>query len=199
MLAKDYRQSALQRLNGHWGDMILISFIYTVIMGVLSYTGIGALILGGPFVLGLATVMLKLIRVGKVQLENLFDGFKGESIGNTIVTYILYTVYLMLWTMLFFIPGLVKAYSYAMTFYILHDEPTLSANEAITRSRQMMDGNKMRLFCLHLSFIGWILLACLTCGIGFIVLTPYMSLAQAEFYESLKQPAGGFVEDAPTA
>jgi len=72
---------------------------------------------------------------------------------------LLMSVYIILWSMLFVIPGIVKSFSYAMTPYILYEHPELSPNAAITESRRMMDGNKGRLFCLELSFIGWHLLS----------------------------------------
>ena len=70
-------------------------------------------------------------------------------------------------SLLLFIPGVVKAYSYAMTPYIMAEHPGLTANEAITESRRIMDGNKWRLFCLDLSFLGWELLCTLPMLIGF--------------------------------
>ena len=73
-----------------------------------------------------------------------------------------------------------------MTYFILKDNPEMSATDAITESRKMMDGNKWRLFCLDFSFIGWILLSILTCGILIFVVEPYMLAARAAFYESIK-------------
>ena len=99
---------------------------------------------------------------------------------------LLVQIYIMLWTLLFYIPGIVKSYSYAMTPYILLDKPELSATDAITESRKMMNGHKMELFILDLSFIGWILLSLLTCGILFLYVAPYMQAARAEFYRTLK-------------
>jgi uncharacterized membrane protein len=89
--------------------------------------------------------------------------------------------------MLFIIPGIVKSYSSAMSYYIMCDNPEMGANEAITRSREMMNGHKWQLFCLHFSFIGWILLSMLTCGLLLFMVTPYMNAATAEFYEKLKR------------
>ena len=103
-----------------------------------------------------------------------------------LVSMLLVGIYTFFWTILFYIPGIVKTYSYAMTPYILLDKPELSANEAITDSRMMMRGHKMELFLLDLSFIGWILLSILTCGILFIYVVPYMQAARAEFYRTLK-------------
>ncbi|MBQ5416090.1 MAG: DUF975 family protein [Bacteroidales bacterium] len=92
----------------------------------------------------------------------------------------------VLWTFLFIIPGIIKAFSYSMTPYILHDNPELSASEAIHRSRMMMRGHKFDLFWLWLSFIGWMFLCILTAGIGFLWLCPYMETAQAAFYQDVK-------------
>ena len=73
-----------------------------------------------------------------------------------------------------------------MTPYILLDKPELSANEAITESRRMMTGNKMKLFLLDLSFFGWFILSVFTFGILLIYVIPYMQAAHAEFYRNLK-------------
>ena len=96
------------------------------------------------------------------------------------------TILIGLWSLLLFIPGLIKAFSYAMTPFILEENPELSASEAIHRSRMMMRGHKFDLFWLGLSFIGWIILGLLSFGIGFLWLAPYMETAQAAFYEEVK-------------
>ena len=185
MFAKDFRARAWQKLTGNWGIMLLVCLLYSIFITLLSYTFVGTLILGGPLMIGLVSAVLALVRTGNSRVELLFDGFK-DNISNSIVAYLLYTVYLIGWSLLFVIPGIVKSYSYAMTFYVLRDNPSLTPTEAITRSREMMNGNKWRLFCLHFSFIGWILLSLVTCGIGLLFVMPYMQVAQAEFYESIK-------------
>ena len=73
-----------------------------------------------------------------------------------------------------------------MTPYILHDNPEMSARECIRQSQKMMDGYKMKFFLLQLSFIGWFLLCCITMGIGFLWLQPYIITTEAKFYEELK-------------
>ena len=95
-------------------------------------------------------------------------------------------IFTFLWSLLFIIPGIIKAFSYAMTPYILDENPELGASEAIHRSRMMMKNHKFDLFWLYLSFIGWFLLCCITCGLGFIWLTPYIDTAKAAFYEEVK-------------
>jgi uncharacterized membrane protein len=88
--------------------------------------------------------------------------------------------------MLLVIPGIVKFYSYAMTPYLRYENPMLSAETLICKSMKMMNGHKMKLFLLDLSFIGWLLLCILTLGIGFLWLIPYMQSARAAFYEDLR-------------
>ena len=93
----------------------------------------------------------------------------------------------MLWSLLLVVPGIVKLYSYRMVPYILAEHPELSANEVITRSRKMMNGNKWQAFKLDLSFIGWILLGTVTLGIVQVFWTsPYMESAQAALYLKLR-------------
>ena len=87
--------------------------------------------------------------------------------------------------MLFIIPGIIASYSYAMTDYILAETPELTAKEAIERSKDMMEGNRWRLFCLEISFIGWGILSLLTLGIGSLWLTPYMEASMAAFYREV--------------
>lgn len=80
---------------------------------------------------------------------------------------------------------IIASYSYAMTEYILADHPELSASEAISRSKEMMEGNRWRLFCLEFSFIGWSILCAFTLGIGYLWLTPYKEAAKAAFYREI--------------
>lgn len=107
--------------------------------------------------------------------------------GNIVLTSLLVDVYTFLWTLLFFIPGIIKSYSYMLVPYILAEDPNISPNEAITKSRQMMDGNKMDAFILDLSFIGWAILAVVTCGIvGIFFTDPYILQTKAEMYQAIK-------------
>jgi sugar phosphate permease len=90
------------------------------------------------------------------------------------------------WRMSFIIPGIIKSYSYAMSFYIKHDHPEYDWKQCIDESRRMMDGHKWQLFCLDFSFIGWNLLGFLCCGIGLLWVAPYEMASRANFYENLK-------------
>ena len=172
--------------GSRWLMALVVSLVFTAILGALSATSIG-MIFGGCFVVGYTGVFMGIAR-GKEEIDvaNLFDGFKGQKFTKSLVLYIVMTIYIVLWSLLLFIPGIIKAYSYSMAFYIMNDHPEYTASQCIDESRKMMQGHKLDLFCLHLSFIGWIIVASLTCGIGFLWLEPYMMLAQANFYEELK-------------
>ena len=196
MFAKDYRKLAWSKLKGNWGVAIAAALIYSVLMSALSaFGGIGTLILGGALTVGLCGFYLALVRCGSAKLEEMFNNITSDFVSR-MLAYILYSIYVALWSLLFVIPGIVKSYSYAMTFYILRDNPGIGANEAITRSRQMMNGHKWQLFCLHFSFIGWLLLCSVTFGIAAFWVLPYMQTAQAAFYENIKNEAAASAEPA---
>lgn len=116
------------------------------------------------------------------------DGFSGFKVkyGRNIGTLLLVGIKGFLWTCLFIVPGIIKMYEYAIIPYILADDAEISCKDAFKKAKQMMKGNKWRLFKLEFSFIGWFLLCCLTCGIGAFFLDPYYAAAMAEFYAELK-------------
>lgn len=185
MYARDYRHQAWDSLKGRWGIAILACIIAGLLTSAASFIPCGSLLITGLTSIGLVSIFTSIVRGQETDLGKLFDGFQTNFVTNLIAG-ILYNVYIVLWTLLFIIPGVVKSYSYAMTFYILKEHPEMTANEAITESRRLMDGNKWRLFCLDFSFIGWYLLSCLTFGILLIWVLPYHEAAHAAFYESIK-------------
>lgn len=159
--------------------------------GILSLT---ALILGGVVELGYAKFLLKQHDKKELRFSDLFSQF--DRFGTGFAQKFLRILYITLWTLLFIIPGIVKSLSYAMTPFILEDHPEMTASEAIKASMKLMDGHKMDLFILGLSFIGWSLLACLTMGIGYLFLTPYINAAYAAFYRNIsgqRQEARSYV------
>lgn len=114
-----------------------------------------------------------------------FYGFKvkyGRNVGALFVM----GIKLALWSLLFVIPGVIKSYEYAIIPYILADDPEISSRDAFKKAKQMMKGNKWRLFKLNFSFIGWEILCGLTLGLGTFFLLPYIHAANAEFYAELK-------------
>ncbi len=196
MFAKDYRNAAWEKLSGNWGVVIGAYFVMALINGAAAslIPYVGSYICVGALTFGFTTILLAVSRKQGASFEMLFEGFTKNFVNN-FLTGLLQQLFITLWTLLFVIPGVVKTYSYAMTFYVLKDNPEMSANEAITESRKLMDGNKWRLFCLDFSYIGWILLSFLTCGVLMLWVVPYMQQAHAEFYESIKpQPTVQFEE-----
>ena len=191
-----------------WGTFVIMTFLYMLISSVaqtpmnigevlmendsffsiaatLTFISIGLIFLCVPMSWGYSVSFLEHHRKQPVDIDRLFAGYR--QFGRIFVAYLLIFVYTFLWTLLFIIPGIVKSYSYAMAPYILTDHPELSGEQAICRSMAMMQGNKLRLFLLHLSFIGWAILATLTCGIGFLWLYPYIYASMAVFYEDVKK------------
>lgn len=121
----------------------------------------------------------------KPSFADAFSGFKVKY-GRNIGTLLLVGIKTVLWTLLFIIPGIIKSFEYAIIPYILADDPEISSKDAFKKAKQMMNGNKWRLFKLEFSFIGWTLLCVLTLGIGTFFLIPYVNAAAAEFYVELK-------------
>lgn len=185
------KQQAKESLSGNWGTAIGVLLIGCILVGVLSTTGIGGLFTG-LITFGFCAAFLAVIRTKTMKIENLFECTK--NFGTVFVASLLQSIYLFLWTLLFWIPGIVKSYSYAMTNYILIDNPNMTANEAITESRKMMDGHKAELFILDLSFLGWYILSCFTFGILLLYVDPYHMATRAAFYENLRGP---IVTEAP--
>jgi len=134
--------------------------------------------------LGITMFYLSISRRQEATFGQAFSGF--SRFGEALAAYVVMSVFVALWALLLIIPGIIKSYSYALTFYILGEDSSVGPVEAITRSKQMMDGNKWKLFCLHWRFFGWTLVGILTCGIGFLWIVPYMGVAGAQFYDDVK-------------
>lgn len=170
---------------------MLPEYVTTIVAAITSINGILALvqfIIGGSIQLGFATYLLKLHHRQETRFDDLFSQF--HRFGQGFAQKFLVGLYTFLWALLFIIPGIVKSYSYAMTPYIMAEHPELTAREAITRSRELMNGHKAELFMLDLSFIGWGLLSILTLGIGMLWLDPYNSAARAAFYREITRYPG---------
>lgn len=115
--------------------------------------------------------------------------FKEKRYAPIIKSMFLYRVRLLLWTLLFIIPRIIFGYAYAMVPYILSDNPEIGARRAIKLSSKMTDGEKMDMFILDLSFIGWFLLSIVTCGLGIFFMMPYYYATHAELYRILRDKA----------
>lgn len=175
---------AREALAGKWGLAIGATLVYYLIFGFSNIIPFLPLFLNGPMTLGMSILSLKLSRNEDPKFEQIFEGFK--RFGAALVASLLMTLYAALWTLLLIIPGIIAMLSYALTFYILADDNSINATEAIRKSKKMMMGHKWELFCLIFRFTGWILISILTFGIGLLWTTPYMHVSFAKFYDEIK-------------
>ena len=157
------------------------------------------LFLGSVVGIGHSRFHLSLVDQERTGIEQLFGYFPHWK--TAVCTRVLKRVYVFLWSLLFVIPGIVANYSYSMTDYILAEHPEMTASEAIAASKEMMKGNKWRLFCLRISFIGWAFLCIFTLGIGNLWLNPYQYVSEAAFYREIsgteKNYSEGFEDAIP--
>ena len=120
----------------------------------------------------------------EAEVSDLFSQF--DRFGDGFCLSLLRSIFIFLWSLLLVIPGIIASLSYSMAHFIMVENPNMTAREALRASKELMDGYKWDLFCLNLSFIGWILLCILTLGIGYLWLDPYMNAAHAAFYRSIR-------------
>ncbi|MBR1416281.1 MAG: DUF975 family protein [Bacilli bacterium] len=171
----------------------LIVFVCTFILNLFGMkqelasgiaSSIGSLIIL-PTTVGMCMYVLNLARGKKFSLDNLKDYY--PYFFKIFIIDLLVAIFVMLWSILFIIPGIIAALAYSMVFFIAAEEKELSAMETISKSKEMMNGYKMDYFVFQLSFIGWIILVPFTLGILSIWLMPYMTVAEALFYDELKK------------
>lgn len=194
--SSEYRRRAREALDGNifgntWLYLVLAVLVVGAVLAASAFVFIGPILLLGPLSIGLCSYTLHLVRntEQKNKVDSLLDGFRG-AIGNHILVGFLVSLFTALWSLLFFIPGIIKAIAYSQSFYIAIEHPEYDANTCIAESRKMMNGHKWEYFCLQLSFLGWIIVGSLCFGIGTLWVSAYMEAANAAFYEDLKgQPA----------
>jgi uncharacterized membrane protein len=175
-------------LRERWGVAAATFLVYLVItcsLSVIPVLGwIGGLIIGGPLLIGLSIFSLAIARGKNAKASQLFDCF--PFFVNGLIAYILVTIYVLLWSLLLIVPGIIAAFSYSMTFFLLADNPQLDGQEAMKHSKAMMDGHKWELSCLVGRFTGWFLVGIFTLGIGFLWIGPYFMASVAKFYDDIR-------------
>lgn len=196
----EIKAKAKESLKGKYGDAIAvmaIPFGIALMIGfVVGFLGLDentttliseivSIIVTGLIGFGTFNFYLKISRNEPVTYKELFN--KTNMFWPYIAITLLVTLFTMLWSFLFIIPGIIATLSYTLVYYIKLDNPELSALEVIKKSKQMMNGHKWDLFVLELSFIGWGILSIFTFGILTLWLTPYMHVTYANFYNSLKE------------
>lgn len=189
----ELKTNAKQQIKGKIGILFVIALIIAVISGIASFIlsfipVVGplasAIIVTPAFALSLVRVYLNITAGIKPTATDAFCGF--DDFWSAFKVNFLTGLFTLLWSFLFFIPGIVKSYSYSMSMYILAENKDKPALECIRESKAMTKGYKMDLFVLSLSFIGWFLLGAITLGIAYIWVLPYMETTFANAYQSLK-------------
>jgi uncharacterized membrane protein len=182
MSSRELRARAWNRLRSVYWMVFVVSLIVAAVMS--SNAAFIGLILTGPALVGFAVYLLDVVENEQSKgdkFELLLAGVKN-NFANALVAFILQSIFVFLWSLLFIIPGIIKALAYSQVFYLLAEDPSLSPTEALSKSQDLMRGHKMRLFWLGLSFLGWFLLGILTFGVGLIFVLPYYQTTLAYFY-----------------
>ena len=212
---KELKDNAKQYLRGNWGWAIIVFLITAIIVGIftgaghwldetyINYDGtnifyqfaspIGSILLWIGSFIGLSRniAFLELRDDQKEEKPYMaaFSVFTENRFGPELINFVLVSIFTFLWTWLLIIPGIIKAYSYSMTPYIVKDmvasDKQVGATDGINASKELMKGHKMNLFIFDLSFLGWNILAAITCGIGYLWVTPYYQTAKANFYRHI--------------
>ena len=212
---QELKNSALAALKGNWAPAVLGAIFFTFATCLITSPGYCANMAAFdmPFFNSINPKLLKLFSNSSFLLnffllypltlgysvahKDLLQNGDAAVTRNTVrhaftdyvrnaVSILLVYLYTILWTLLFIVPGIIKGLAYSLTPFIVKDNPQLSPNQAINLSMKMMKGHKFDLFYLYLSFIGWIFLAILTLGIGFLWVIPYMQTSMAAFYLDVK-------------
>lgn len=190
MSRAELKAAAKAQIKGNIGIIFLccvimygIGFAAGYIAGPLGT--IVSLVITPSFTIGLTLIFLGLTEGKKAEVGTLFKGF--HYFGKALWLSILIFVFIFLWALLLYIPGIIKSYSYSMAYNILAEHPEMTAREALRESKAIMHGHKGELFVLYLSFIPWILLCVVTLGIGMIYVVPYVETTITNFYQQIKR------------
>ena len=186
---REILEQTWRSLSGRWMPLLIAlwaAFICQGVLGSLPKVGwLAGLLISGPFYVGVSAFVLRLMRDGDRDWETLLQGF--ENLGRNAVAFFLLLFWIVLGTLLLIVPGVLWMLSYSQTFFILAEEPGISATDALKRSKEMMRGHRMELVILHLWQFGLFLLSPFTLFIGLIWLIPYCYACWARFYEALKK------------
>lgn len=175
----DIKMQAKAQIKDNLGILILSE----IIIMVIAATMIGS-ILTPVLSVGLITIYLGLTKEKPAEVGDLFSMM--DLFGKSLLLYILIGIFTFLWSLLLVVPGIIKGLSYSMAPYILAEQPQLTALEALNESKRIMKGHIGDYFVLQLSFIPWILLGAVTCGLAYLYVGPYIASADANFYNAIK-------------
>ena len=183
---------AKKSIEGKIFIILAITIIIAIIGGILGLIPVvgwlALIVLEGPIMFAEAKIFLGIVDKNRTpKIEDITEGVKGENFTRSFVGFLRYTIFTALWSLLFYIPGIIKGISYSQMFYLMAENKKMDAAEAQKKSMEIMEGHKWEYFVLGLSFIPWYLLVAITFGIAGIYVMPYTEAAKAEFYRKLKK------------
>lgn len=184
----DIWERILDEANGYGDPSHLIMFLVSSIVFYFIYFIITTIIQFGYY-----SFCLKVSnRDATMSYGDLFSSVRYllKAIGLSIMIGVL----VLLWTLLFIIPGIIAAYRYSQAIFVLVEDPSKGVMQCIRESKEMMVGHKFEYFVLELSFLLWELMAVFTCGLGYIYVYPYMNVTLANYYNAVK-PKTVFYEE----
>lgn len=184
---QEIRQEASVMLKGNWNVPVLVALVFGVIASFTSCSFPLVLFVYAPMSLGFVKMMIGYVRgTQRMEVEGIFSAFNSTYYWKSMGLYMLMWLYTFLWSLLFIIPGIVKALSYFLAPYILADNPTMTTEEAICRSMQLMEGHKMQLFLMLLGYTALAMLSSILLFIPMLWIIPYYQVALVKFYEEVK-------------
>jgi len=186
---RDLRKAARSQIKGNVAMVWVVWLCWAIVSSVLYFftAGFISLIIPGVIEFGRVANQNAMFRGQPATLGGGFSGVNTRLL-DSIVASFLVSIFTFLWFLLFIIPGIIKMYSYAMTFQVLQETPNKNALDCITESRRLMNGHKFRLFLydLYFLFVG-ILFAVVTLFIGLLWWIPYYNQMRYNFYQSIKR------------
>lgn len=197
-----YKKNALEQLEKRKKIPVLVSSILLIVFLMMNYIinestssflstyfSIVFVIILGLFAIASSYFYLKLVMTkSKMKFNDFFIGL-GFYWKKGILGGLCFFLWVFLWSLLFFVPGIVKAISYSQMFFIMVENPKINIRKAMHISKIMMEGHKTDYFVMILSFLGWAIVSSLTMFIGYIFLIPYMNASFANAYLYLKMEA----------
>ena len=192
MTRSEWKAAARARLGGgifkdQWLMGVVFCLVVSAIVGAAGsiLPGVGALVVTGPMLYAQKYAFLAQAREGRgIDLNDLFRGFR-DDFGGTLLISLLSGLFIFLWSLLLFIPGIVKAYAYSMVYYVKADHPEYGWRECLDESQRLMTGHKWEKFVLDLRFFGWGIVGSLCLGVGTLWVMTYMAATEAQYYEYL--------------
>ena len=178
-------RNAWDALKGYWGVSIGFIFVYLIIGGFVNTisAGIISLIITGALTVGVAIFNLNISRKSEPKIGNLFQGF--NSFFSSLLAFWAILIVVFLGICLLVIPGVYWGLGYAMTFYLIADNPEISGLEAMSRSNQIMNGNRWKLLRFQIRSMILVIIGCIPLGLGLFIVIPWIYVANAKFYEDL--------------